>query len=1047
MANIIRQTNPFPGIRSFESSEDHLFFGREKQVKEVTVNLFNTQFVAIIGSSGCGKSSLVKAGLIPVLFKHKHRDLENDWSLSLFRPGEDPIGNMAASLYNFYSENNGDQRSKLSKAEIRDMLIKDPAGLIKVIREQDKLLKRNRLIIIDQFEEIFRYRNNDALEHLNKDAFHFVNLFLHAINSQEEGIYVVLTMRSDFLGDCTEYPGLVEAINIGHYLVPRMTNKEKKKAISGPILAMDGDISDDLLARLLDDVGDNPDQLPVMQHALMRTWDYWMINKTQNQKIGIDHYEAIGGMQSALSLHAEEIYSSLANTECRKITEKIFKALTDLGHDNKGTRRPTQLQELLTLTDATEEQIITVVDAFRAPGRAFLMPPPQEKISLISIIDISHESIMRVWIRLKEWVDEETKSAELYKRLSKSAELYQKGNTGLWINPELQLALQWQKQNKPNTIWALRYDPAFDRAINFLEYSKKQYEIEIAHKESKQKRDLKRAKIFAIFLGTASIVSILFLIVSLNLRFKAEASEKRALEKEKIAIVESKKASEQRKEAIIQKKISEQQQQIAEQQKIITEEQKQYAVKQQLIAVDAKDDAILQKARAESAKTQAIKAKDEAETQKTIAIKQKQIADDERIKAEISEKNAQRLRMLALAKSVAIKASELNHQTKGDLPRLLALQAYHINKINGGASDDPDIFNALLNVSESTQILHGYKGAIRSVDISPDGKYMASASENDHIKIWSFDKNTEKEINLKKLGLKEIRCISFNPTGKGLAAASINGDIYIWNNDSYNSHPLILKAHSELVNKIDFSSDGEKLVSASNDGSLRLWDMTLTNPKSIVLDSANTRLNVVIFNKKGNIVACGKQDGSINVYQINQAIKKVHTFKIPGSQIMSLAFAEEDNILITGNSEGRILLWNLEDENVKPLEFIGHTSGVTAISFMPNEKFFASSSYDGSIRLWNLEKPENQPIIIKGHDSWVYDVIFAPDGKTMVSAAADKSIRIWTIKPAVLSEIICNSVSRSLTSDEWDEYFGDDIPIGNPCDNLSLGINEKMESP
>jgi WD40 repeat protein/energy-coupling factor transporter ATP-binding protein EcfA2 len=1046
MVDIMRQTNPFPGIRSFESSEDHLFFGREKQVEEVAVNLFHTQFAAIIGSSGCGKSSLVKAGLIPMLFKHKHRKLENDWSLTLLRPGDDPIGNMATALYHFYADNNGKHTNKLSKDEIKEILFKDSKGLVNIIRDQDKQHKRNRLIIIDQFEEIFRYRNNEALEHLSNDAIHFVNLFLHAINSKEEGIYVVLTMRSDFLGDCTEYTGLAEAINMGHYLVPRMTEKEKEKAIVGPILAMDGDISDDLLSRLLDDVGDNPDQLPVMQHALMRTWDYWMINKTQNQLIGIDHYEAIGGMQSALSLHAEEIYTELADTESRKITEKLFKALTDLGIDNKGTRRPTQLQELLALTSATEEQIIAVIDAFRAPGRAFLMPPPQEKISLDSIIDISHESIMRVWVRLKEWVDEETKSADLYLRLSKSAELYQKGNTGLWVNPELQLALHWQTQNKPNAIWAMRYDPAFDRAINFLEYSKKQYDLEIAHKERKQKRELKRTKLFAMFLGTASIVSILFLIVSLNLRFKAEASEKLALEKEKLAIIESKKASEQRKEAIIQKKISEQQQQIAEQQKIITEEQKQYAVKQQMIAVDAKDYAVLQKAKAESAKTVAIKAKDEAERQKTIAVKQKQIANEERINAEKSEKNAQHLRMLALAKSVAIKATELNNQTKGDLPRLLALHAYYMNKTNGGTISDPDIFNALLNVSQSTKVIHGHKDAVRSIDISPDGKYIASTSGDD-IKIWDFNAKAEKEIQLKKLGLKEVRCLSYNPQGKGLAAGSISGDIYYWNQNHFNENPLILKAHKQIINKLDFSNDGEKLASVSNDGSLRLWDLNTTSPSSIVLDSSNTRINVIKFNKESNLVAYGKQDGIINIYTLDQAGNQAKVFKMPGSQILSLAFSNDGNSLIAGNSNGQIWLWNIEDENAKPIEFIGHTSGVTAISIMPHAKIFASSSYDGSIRIWNYEKPEIQPVIINDHDSWVYDLSFSPDGKTMVSAAADKSIRIWIIRPSILSEMICNSVSRSLTSEEWDEYFGNDIPRENPCENKDLGINEKIESP
>lgn len=146
---------------------------------------------------------------------------------------------------------------------------------------------------------------------------------------------------------------------------------------------------------------------------------------------------------------------------------------------------------------------------------------------------------------------------------------------------------------------AVRYDAAFDRAMEFLNYSQQQFLLEIGRKEDHQKRTLKQARRFAMILGAATLISILFLVVSLNLSFKADASRKDALEKQKIAITESKKAEEQRQEAIIQKRISEQQQQIAEQQKFITEEQRQYAVNQQGIAEIKTKEAIQQKIKAD----------------------------------------------------------------------------------------------------------------------------------------------------------------------------------------------------------------------------------------------------------------------------------------------------------------------------------------------------------------------------------------------------------------------------------------------------------------
>ncbi|NJO87629.1 MAG: hypothetical protein HC831_00710 [Chloroflexia bacterium] len=198
-----------------------------------------------------------------------------------------------------------------------------------------------------------------------------------------------------------------------------------------------------------------------------------------------------------------------------------------MGEDNRGTRRPARLDEICKITGAHEEDVITVINEFRAEGNSFLMPVHAQRLDSNSVIDISHESIMRVWKRLVGWVLTETESAQLYLRLAKSAELYQEGKTGLLVNPDLQLALKWKEENQPNETWALRYDPTFERTMNYLEYSQKEYEKALAAKEERQKRNLRRTRYVAIVLGVASLISISFLIVALNLKLKAEASEKR----------------------------------------------------------------------------------------------------------------------------------------------------------------------------------------------------------------------------------------------------------------------------------------------------------------------------------------------------------------------------------------------------------------------------------------------------------------------------------------------------------------------------------------
>lgn len=165
--------------------------------------------------------------------------------------------------------------------------------------------------------------------------------------------------------------------------------------------------------RLLNDTGDNPDQLPIFQHALMRTWDYWEGQNTPHALIDLEHYEAIGGMTQALSLHADQIYLNFDDQESRQIVETIFKRLTERGLDNRQIRRPSSIEEICSVTQATEERIAQIISPFRAHGVSFLMPSPRIEINKDTIIDISQESLMRIWVRLQSWMSEEVEISRI----------------------------------------------------------------------------------------------------------------------------------------------------------------------------------------------------------------------------------------------------------------------------------------------------------------------------------------------------------------------------------------------------------------------------------------------------------------------------------------------------------------------------------------------------------------------------------------------------------------------------------------------------------
>jgi tetratricopeptide (TPR) repeat protein len=389
------------------------------------------------------------------------------------------------------------------------------------VRQAGIPARDNVLVVVDQFEELFRFRRSRPLENTADEAAAFVKLLLEAARQEEVSIFVVVTMRSDFIGDCMEFSGLPEAVNAGQYLVPRMTRDELRSAITGPIAVGGGAIAPRLVLRLLNDVGTDHDQLPVLQHALMRTWDHWQSHADGDEPIDVADYEAVGTMRNALSAHAEEAYQEAGSDRSRKIVERMFKSLTDTFSDPRGVRRPTSIHELVAICNASESDVIEAVEIFRRPGRTFLTPPATVQLDSHSIIDLSHESLMRCWARLITWAEEERLSATRYVRLSQAALWFEEGTAGLWRNPELEIGLRWRRENNPTQAWAERYNSQFASAMDFLNRSEQERDRIEAEREKERKGKLFLAWTIASALGV-------LLLAALSLYFLAQRETARA---------------------------------------------------------------------------------------------------------------------------------------------------------------------------------------------------------------------------------------------------------------------------------------------------------------------------------------------------------------------------------------------------------------------------------------------------------------------------------------------------------------------------------------
>jgi WD40 repeat protein len=1037
-SSLVGTENPFPGLRPFKIEESHLFFGREGQSDEVLLKLSKNRFVGVIGPSGSGKSSFIYCGVLPILYGGFLTDASPNWEVVVTRPGAGPIDNLAEALLKTSRDYTGadTEDRKIKRTIVSTLLRSSSLGLVEAIQQSRRADDVNYLILVDQFEELFRFKDSTDPGSVD-ETLAFVNLLMEAINYEDAPIYVGITMRSDFIGDCAQFPELTRKINDSHYLIPQMTRDQKRRAIEGPVAVGGALITPRLTQQLLNDLGDNPDQLPILQHALMRTWSYWgKFRDFEDELLDLKHYEAIGTMTEALSMHANEAYDEL-DEEQKRICEMLFKAITEKRGENFGIRRPTRLNEIAAISDVSEEDVIAVIEKFREPGRSLLTPAYGTPLNSRSMIDISHESLMRIWVRLKNWVDDEAEAVQMYLRLAEAAAMYQVGKAGLWRPPDLQLALNWQVKHKPTLVWGQRYHPAFERTLIFLEYSKKEFETEQRIKELEAKRKLQRARTVAIILGGFLILALVAFVYAFvkqteaNRNFEeAQRQEKLAKNNEKIAIAAKADALKQRDEAKRQTEIADQ--------------QRKLAVENEQAATAAK---LLADQNAQRAKEQEALAKENA----AKATIEKDRANLEKLRAEANEKESNRLSYLATAKAMAIKSKELNDSTQ---EALLAQQAFIFNDTYGGEEYDNDIYSGLYYALKAlkdplTKSLAAHeKGAARALVTDKKSNHIFSGGSDGKIIQWNFKNGSwiAQEIvpDRSKIASQwyQIYSMDISPDGNWLIAGGLNfsnaknnyAELYDLKN---HGGPKRISGFVQSVENVIFTPDGKGFYARDNSGhSIKYSD--LSSAKEVI--QSKEKIIAIDLNRDGKKIAGVGEDGNLYVWDASNNFA-VTSYRMPDIRLTAVSYSPDGSQIIVGNERGRI--W-ITKGGIVSKELSGHTSAIEQIKYNHAGNFIATASKDYKMRLWNMDPRKlNQPPTLLSEHDWVWSVTFSPDDEQLMAGIHsvketkvnqfDQTIHAYPTKIKTMSGLLCNYLKRNMTKEEWETYVREDLTYEKTC--------------
>jgi WD40 repeat protein/transcriptional regulator with XRE-family HTH domain len=942
---------PYKGLDVFEEEDAELFFGRERLVEDLVRRMGDSRSVFIIGPSGSGKSSLVRAGLLHALKQGAVEDLNSErWLYETMTPGWDPIGELARVISSMAGTTNAGEELRAHASIDQDILARWCEIAVKEGRDKRVVL------FVDQFEEIFTQVIPE------EERLTFLNLLTHAATAKDGRVIVLFAMRSDFVLNCATYPKLNALFNQQSVQIGAMEPHELVSAIAQPALRVGLRIDPDLVAQIINDMQGEPGALPLMQFALKDLFD-------SQQAMGgmidlnLKDYLEQGGIHKSLERHADGSFAKLSEGE-QQLARSIFSGLIEIGLGTQDTRRTALLEELIP-SDSKAADVNGVVQKL-ADARLITTDEQAGR----DTVTISHEKLIDAWPWLKRLVDENREAIALQNEIATDAKEWddhERDASYLYTGTKLANARE-QLESKKIVLGGL--SPVFIDSSQQAEETELRYEEQRRQKELDDARRLaeveaKRAEIekqraeeqtysaTRLRQGRAYLIVALAVVLFLATMAGVFAVRNSGLAKTNASIAETAQAA------------------------------STFAVAQEAVA----------QANAEEVQKQAKNARAGELAGQSVALRGRNLLVSSLLGIE-----AFNTRDTLQTRSVLIDNAQAN-------PQLIAYLSKHRAAVDavafrpGGkmlASGGWDGTIILWDVETRQPIgerLSRHRDGVTSVAFHPDGKMLASGSYDKTIVLW--DVETRQPIGQPLRGHTDaVMSVAFRPDGKMLASGSWDGTIILWDVETGQPIGQPLSGHTDAIYSVAFSPDGKMLASGSWDSTIILWDVETRQPTGHLLSEP---VYSVAFSPDGKLLATGGQGNTITLWDVETKQLIAQLQNEPTEAIYSVVFSPDGKLLASGSWDDTIILWDMEARQPLGQPLSGHTDGVTSIAFSPDSRTLVSGSYDSQVILWDVGARQLIDRPLSGHTDIVSSVAFSPDGKILASGSFDGTTIVWDV--------------------------------------------------